>query len=160
MIFPRRIARRPTIEEPGAGIRLGAGRTGADGPPWGRLLVLFMRGLALLWIAQGLLQWSAFLLPDRPIFDNMTNAAAAAMMFFCVLDLVAAVGLWLATPWGGAIWLFAATAQILTAIALPRFFWGGWVPVNVLLILVYFGLTWQASRLQGGWPGDRYRRPR
>ena len=36
-----------------------------------------------------------------PIFDTMLSSAALAIIFFSVLDLVAGVGLWLATPWGG-----------------------------------------------------------
>lgn len=39
-----------------------------------------------------------------------------------VLDLVAAAGLWLATPWGGVIWLLGAFTQFFAAFALPGFF--------------------------------------
>ena len=46
----------------------------------------------------------------------MRPAMASAVIFFGVLDLVAAVGLWLATPWGGVLWLLAAVSQIFVAV--------------------------------------------
>lgn len=115
--------------------------------PWGLLLVVFMRLLAIIWIAQGLAQWSSVLLPSQPLFDKVSEIWGAAVIFFAVLDLVAAVGLWLATPWGGVLWLFSAIAQIFAAAAIPDFFSMMWIAANIVLIVIYFGLTWQAGRL-------------
>lgn len=112
---------------------------------WGYVLVVFMRLLAVLWVAQGLIQWAAVLLPSGELFDSVTTAWAAAVIFFCVFDLVAAVGLWLAAPWGGAIWLFVALAQIFTAVAIPGFFSMRRVGTDLGLIGLYFFLTWQAA---------------
>jgi hypothetical protein len=67
------------------------------------------------------------------------------VIFFAIVDLLAAVGLWLATPWGGALWLFAASSQIFVVAALPQFFSPLWGLANVALILVYFAITWQAG---------------
>jgi hypothetical protein len=53
------------------------------------------------------------------LFDNLPPLRIAAVIYFAVFDLVAAVG---ATPWGGVIWLFGALTQIFVAIALPVFF--------------------------------------
>lgn len=135
----------------GAAIRLGeASRLlGEEGSPrhsWGLFLVVFMRLLAALWVFQGLLQWSAVLLPREPLFDAVTPVWGGAVIFFAILDLVAAVGLWLATPWGGVIWLFGAIAQIFVALAIPGFFSMMWISANIALILIYFALTWQAGR--------------
>src|SRR6202035_441042 len=88
----------------------------------GLLLVIFKRLLAGLWVIQGLLQWSAILLPPEPLFDNVSAPRGAAVIFFATVNLVAAVGLWLATPWGGVIWLLGAIAQILVALGLPGVF--------------------------------------
>ena len=112
---------------------------------WGYALVVFMRLLAVLWVVQGLNQWAAVLVPNGELFDSVSPAWAAAVIFFCVFDLVAAVGLWLASPWGGAIWLFVALAQIFVAIAIPGFFSMRWVGANLGLIGIYFFLTWQAA---------------
>ncbi len=135
----------------GAAIRLGeAADGGAKGAPWnlswGLTLVIFMRLLAVIWVFQGLLQWSAVLLPQEPLFDAVAPIWSAAVVFFAILDLVAAVGLWLATPWGGVLWLFAALAQILAVLAIPNFFSMIWISVNIVLIVAYFGLTWVAGR--------------
>jgi hypothetical protein len=137
---------KPDMFEPEAAIRLGVSPREADETRWGLILVVFMRLLAGLWIAQGLAQWAVFVLPPDAVFDRQSAARTAAMIFFSVLDLLAAVGLWLATPWGGVLWLFAAVAQIFIAMSLVHFFTRAWVGVDVVLILVYFALTWQAGK--------------
>jgi hypothetical protein len=119
-------------------------------------LVLFMRLLAGLWAVQGLLQWSAILLPPESLFDNLPPLRGAAVIFFAVFDLVAAAGLWLATPWGGVIWLFGALTQIAAAIALPGFFSIFWIAANLALIAIYFVLTWKVRH--GGVPFGKRRR--
>jgi hypothetical protein len=53
--------------------------------------------------------------------------------------------LWLATPWGGVIWLFCAIAQILVAVALPGFFSMLWIGANIFLIVIYFVLMRRAG---------------
>jgi uncharacterized membrane protein (DUF2068 family) len=112
---------------------------------WALVRTLFMRLLACVWVAQGLVQWMVMLVPPDSILDHATVPWAAAVVFFAVLDPVAAVGLWLATPWGGVIWLFAAAAQITAAVAIPGFFSPTWIGVNSLLISLYFLLTWLAT---------------
>jgi hypothetical protein len=112
---------------------------------WGFLLVVFMRLLAVIWVIQGLLHWSAVLLPPEALFDQVPVSVSAAVVFFAIFDLVAAVGLWLASPWGGAIWLFVALAQILVAVTVPDFFSTARISVDILLVAVYFYLTWQAG---------------
>jgi Family of unknown function (DUF6163) len=111
----------------------------------GLLLVVFMRLLAGLWALQGLLEWSAILLPRESLLENLPLLRGAAVIFFAVFDLVAAVGLWLAAPWGGVIWLLGALAQIVVAIALPGFFSMFWVAANLTLIAIYFVLNFEAS---------------
>ena len=113
---------------------------------WGLILVIFMRLLAALWILQGLSEWASFMLPRSAIFDHMTKSQTAAIMFFAVIDFLAAVGLWLATPWGGVLWLFAAVAQVLIALGVKHSFSTAWVACDVMLIALYFTLTWQAAR--------------
>jgi Family of unknown function (DUF6163) len=112
---------------------------------WGMILVVFMRLMAGLWLAQGLVEWSSVLLPRSEVFDSVSGTAAAVIIFFAIADLVAAVGLWLATPWGGALWLFAATSQIFAAMTVKDAFSPGWIVIDVLLILIYFALTFKAG---------------
>jgi uncharacterized membrane protein len=58
------------------------------------------------------------------------------------------VGLWLAAPWGGVIWLFAAAAQMFMTVFLPGMLAGGrlMMAVDVGLIVAYFVLTWYAAQ--------------
>jgi hypothetical protein len=130
----------------GAAIRLGEpARIAGEANRAGLFLVVFVRLLAGLWVIQGLLQWSAILLPPEPLFDNLSALRGAAVIFFATVNFVAAVGLWLATKWGGVIWLLGAIAQILVALALPGFFSMLWIGADIVLIVIYFVLTWKAG---------------
>lgn len=114
---------------------------------WALALVVFMRAVAALWILQGLLHWARVLAPGLPIFDTLPMAAAYLVIIFAVVDLIAAIGLWLVAPWGGVLWLLAASTQIFVATAIPNFFPGGRVIayVDVGLIVAYFVLTYHAG---------------
>jgi len=67
------------------------------------LLVWFMRTMAVVWISKGLFAWTIALGVDRNLADFLELPVVTQGMigFFAVTDLMAAVGLWLAAPWGG-----------------------------------------------------------
>ena len=132
--------------EPDAAIRVGMSAREQVETRWGLILVVFMRLLAALWILQGLSEWSSFMMPREAIFNHMTKSQSAVVMFFSVIDFLAAVGLWLATPWGGVLWLFAAVAQVLIAFGVKHGASIPWTVCDVALIALYFVLTWQAAR--------------
>ncbi len=136
------------VDDPYRAIRVGDAETSGETTKWGHLLTRFMRVLAVFWLLQGLAQWYVVLTARSPIFDTMPASAALAIIFFSVLDLVAGVGLWLATPWGGVLWLLIASAQIFVAANMPRFFAGGYwlIGVDLVLIALYFALTFEAGR--------------
>jgi nicotinamide riboside transporter PnuC len=136
------------VQPPGSGAAIRAGEHARHDDSHNRarfFLVLFMRLLAGLWVAQGLLQWATILLPREPLFDKLPAVSGAAVIFFAVFDVIAAAGLWLATPWGGVIWLLSAIAQIVVALALPGSFSVLWIAANIVLITIYFYLTWRAG---------------
>jgi hypothetical protein len=131
--------------EPLPAIEIGRGEQRAT--RWGSILVVFMRVVAVAWMVQGLLQWRLPLL-DQAGFEAIPGYGAAALVFFAILDLVAAVGLWLAATWGGIIWLIAAIAQLATWFFLPgEIIVGGHLAMlaNLVLILIYFVLNYRAS---------------
>ena len=107
---------------------------------------LHARAWPALWICQGLAEWALVLLPGQTVFDTLPSATSAAVIFFAIADLVAAVGLWLATPWGGALWLFAATSQIFVAVVIRNSISVAWIVIDVTLIAVYFVLTFKAGQ--------------
>ena len=129
-------------------IVLGERAKDADETRWGMLLVLFMRIVAVLWVYQGLVQWHVILSAEQSIFDVLPVQTTIAVVFFAVLDLLAAVGMWLAAPWGGVLWLLTAVAQAFVAVLLPDFFAGGHVVIGLdcVLLVLYFLLTYKASQ--------------
>jgi hypothetical protein len=135
-------------DDPHRPIRAAANGPASESTQWGRLLTLFMRVVAVFWLLQGVMQWRFVLMADRSIFDELPSTTAAAVIFFAVLDPIAGVGMWLATPWGGVLWLLIASSQIFVAMSLPGFFVGGYwlVALDVVLIGLYFALTFEAGR--------------
>jgi hypothetical protein len=135
-------------DDPHRPIRVGDAGGAGEATRWGQLLTLFMRVMALFWLLQGVMQWALMLTAEQPIFDALPTHVATAIVFFAVLDLIAGVGLWLATPWGGVLWLLIASAQIFMTASAPRFFIGGYwlVAFDIVLIGAYFFLTFEAGR--------------
>ena len=158
MKFSRGLNKVAVPPDSGAAIRLGESSLSAgEEDRAGLVLVVYMRFLAGLWVIQGLLQWGAILLPSQPFLDTVSSMRGGTVIFFAIFDLVAAVGLWLAAPWGGVIWLLGAIAQILVTLGVPGSFSMFWAATNIILIVVYFVLTWRAGHATTA-PGQVFRR--
>jgi hypothetical protein len=143
--------RRVATAAPQAAIVLQAPGTREESTRFSFALVVFMRVTAAVWILQGLLQWSAVLTTGAgglSPFTELTPAAMVAAVFFAVVDFIAAVGLWLAAPWGGVIWLVAVGAQIVVLVFMPEFFDHPLVTglVDVALMAAYLALVWFAAQ--------------
>ncbi len=99
------------------------------GIDWQRIFRIFMRALAVLTIGRGLSQWAVICgvaNADGVGFEDFPPALQASIVFFAVIELVAGVGLWLTSAWGGVVW--AITAAIAVAIDLAAIFAvQGWV---------------------------------
>ena len=107
--------RRVATAAPIPAIVLKTGNGGDSRSRLGFALVTFMRVMAALWIVRGLLQWSTVLMSSSnggSLFSDLAAPAMVAAVFFAVVDFVASIGLWLAAPWGGVIWLVAVGAQL------------------------------------------------
>jgi hypothetical protein len=119
--------------------------------PWTRRLILFLRIMAFVSMAKGLFHWSLVLGIADGSGSSFENAAVpwqAATVFFAVIDLVAAVGLWLAAAWGGVVWLTAAISMAAVELAFPQVFGGRiWIAVlEFLAIFLYIGLALMSGR--------------
>lgn len=138
-------------EDSGA-IKVGA-RPGPEAEEARRIfaLTLFVRIVALLWILQGLELWLRIIAPAHGSFDELSAATISAIVFFAVLDPVAAVGLWLLAPWGGVVWLLTLIAQFFVLMVKPSFFlFGGALKlVDAVLFALYLFLSWRADSLSG-----------
>ena len=117
---------------------------------WGTVLIWYMRTLAWVWVAKGLLNWAIILgaLPALGQFTTMALPLQATIVAFACLDLLAAIGLWLAAAWGGAIWLLCAVVEAASPVLSPRaaaIGYGGAL-INIALVAGYFFLSWRAAR--------------
>jgi len=115
---------------------------------WGLLLVVYMRALAVIWMAFGVSRWAHILDPGPAGLETMPFEHAVGVAVFAVADLVAAVGLWLIAPWGGALWLATTAGEMMVGA-----FVGGPLQMGVLAtlghvsaILAYFVVTWLAAQ--------------
>ena len=118
---------------------------------WTRRLVLFLRVMALLSILKGLYHWAqvtGFVGGEDDAFENQSMAWQAATVYFAVIELVAAVGLWLATPWGAVVWLTTVVSMAVIELMVPGIYGGSLVVVAIeaAMLAAYLALAWMAAR--------------
>jgi hypothetical protein len=120
---------------------------------WTRRLVLFLRVMAGASMLKGLYHWSQVCgigVDANDAFQYRSIAWQAATVFFAVIDLVAAVGLWLAAAWGAVIWLTAVTSMLAVEIFFPQVFGGGLLTglVEGGLLVLYLWLALKSAQEQ------------
>ncbi|MDB5589988.1 DUF6163 family protein [Enterovirga sp.] len=124
-------------------------REPSGGVSWNRILVWFMRALALAWLMKGLLAWAVIMgiTSQSPSFQDASTGFQAAIIYFALIDLVAAVGLWLTSNWGGVLWLLAVMSHLILAVFFPRFVSNSALVVALFItcIMVYLVLSWLAA---------------
>lgn len=120
-------------------------------PPWSILLILYLRAMALLLMGGGVIYWARIVgvVEWRGYwFWEMPVAMQGAIVFFAVLDLVAAIGLWLTVSWGTVMWLFRCFCQIVMHTVFSDLY--GRRPYEItfylLTILIYAGLTYLMNK--------------
>ncbi len=81
-------------------------------------------------------------------FETHTIAWQSATVFFAVLDLVAAVGLWLAAAWGAVVWLTSVVSMAAVEVFFPKVYGGSIfiVVIEMALLGVYLGLAIVSAR--------------
>ncbi len=120
---------------------------------WASRLVMFLRTMAAISLAKGLYHWAivcGFYSPSNVSFEESVTPFQSATVFFGVIDLVAAVGLWLAAPWGAVVWLTSVISMVAVEVLFPQIYGGRvWVvAVDVSLIFIYLWLALMAAREQ------------
>lgn len=123
----------------------------AAGAIWTGWLVIYVRFLAVIALAKGLWHWAmicGFGDGLNSAFELATPPWKAATIFFAVIDLVAAVGLWLAAAWGGVVWLTAALSMATVEYLFPEIYGGRPIVIiaELVAIAIYLGLAVMASR--------------
>src|SRR6516164_5445468 len=130
---------------------LSSERIDGEDNAWTRRLVLFLRVMAVLSIIKGLYHWAqvtGFVGGEEEAFENQPMAWQAATVYFAVIELVAAVGLWLATPWGAVVWLTTVVSMAVIELMFPGIYGGSLLVVSgeALMLAAYLGLAWMAAR--------------
>jgi hypothetical protein len=128
-----------------------AGRGERSGEVWAARLVLFLRVMAAVALVKGLYYWAIVCgvgAPSPQGFDSYAIPYQSATVFFAVIDLVAAVGLWLAAPWGAVVWLTSVISMAAVEGLFPQIYGGRlWVIlVELLLLGIYLLLALLSAR--------------
>jgi hypothetical protein len=128
------IEEQPRVLEP-----VHAGEGVPSGDIWATRLVVFLRVMAALALVKGLYYWAIVCGVGAPTpqgFDSYAMPYQSATVFFAVIDLVAAVGLWLAAPWGAVVWLTSVISMAAVEALFPQIYGGRlWVIVVELALL-------------------------
>jgi hypothetical protein len=117
---------------------------------WTVRLVFFLRLMAGLSILKGLYHWAVVcgILGPEGGFEVQPLPLQTATVFFAVIDLVAAVGLWLAAAWGAVVWLTAAVSMAAVEVFFPQVYGGRMfvVVIEGVLLFIYLFLAIQSAR--------------
>ena len=128
-------------------VRAGKG----SGGTWTEYLVLFLRLMAAVSLVKGLYHWAQVCGIGAAADDGFlahTMAWRSATVFFAILDLVAAVGLWLAAAWGAVVWLSSVVSMVVVEVFFPNVFGGSILVVfaEVTLLGIYLWLAIVSAR--------------
>jgi hypothetical protein len=115
---------------------------------WTEYLILFLRIMAGVSLIKGLYHWSQVLGIGTGAdggFETRTIAWQTSTVFFAVLDLVAAVGLWLAAAWGAVVWLTSVVSMAAVEVFFPQVYGGSlfivFVELTLLGIYLYLAIV-------------------
>jgi len=130
-----------------------AGKNVSASGSWAEYLVLFLRIMAGVSLVKGLYHWAQVCGIGAAAdggFESHTVAWQTATVFFAVIDLVAAVGLWLAAAWGAVVWLTAVVSMAVVEVFFPQVYGGSVfvVLVESTLLAIYLWLAIFAARGQ------------
>ena len=139
-------SRQPQTLEP---VQSDDGESG--GRKWPFWLVVFLRAMAAVSLIKGLYHWAIVCGINAPFpsgFDSYPTPYQVATVFFAVIDLVAAVGLWLAAPWGAVVWLTSVISMAAVEALFPQIYGGRvWVIIVELTLLgTYLSLALMSAR--------------
>jgi hypothetical protein len=120
---------------------------------WASRLVMFLRAVAGLALIEGLYHWGIVCgigAPSPEGFEAYTLPYQSATVFFAVIDLVTAVGLWLAAPWGAVVWLTSVISMTALESLFPQVYGGSiWIVLfNLALLAAYLALALLSAREQ------------
>ncbi len=119
--------------------------------PLGPIAMLWaMRILACVYIYYGLIHWATLLGVGAAegAFLAMPVQWQVATVYFAILMVIAAVGLWFGSGWGVATWLFVAVTELVMYLGFSDLFGeNNWtVGFNITCIIAYIAFArWAGS---------------
>jgi hypothetical protein len=113
----------------------------------------YLRGVALILMVLGLRAWAVIVgMIDGPggAFEQMPQAWQIATMHMSVVDLVAAVGLWMHASWGRVVWIYAVLSEITIHTVFVGTFGSNLVivAIHTLALIGFIALLLLASRAE------------
>src|SRR5579883_553465 len=93
----------------------------------------FLRSLALVWMLKGFVAWCFMLgidLPYQGIFEASSLSLQSVVVFFAISHLIAAIGLWLLSNWGRAVWILTVLAETTLSVLFLKI-----VGANLLILI-------------------------
>jgi hypothetical protein len=144
-------SREPSRDHAMSVAAISSERGESDDNVWTGRLVLFLRIMAVVSVIQGLYHWAqvtGFIGGEEDAFENQPMAWQTATVYFAVIELVAAVGLWLATPWGAVVWLTTVVSMAVIELMFPAIYGGSLavVAIEAVVLAAYLALAWMAAR--------------
>lgn len=119
--------------------------------PYEMALDVYLRGVAAILLLLGLRQWlyiAGVFQDDGWSLETMSNAWRFATINLAVVDLVAAVGLWMRVAWGNVIWVYVALFEVAMHTVFADTFGLDLLIVSfhILSLLVFVGLVIMSRR--------------
>jgi hypothetical protein len=119
---------------------------------WSGRLALFLRAMGCIAMIKGLYGWAQVcgIIGEEGGFEAHIQSWQVTTAFFAVIDLVAAVGLWLIAPWGAVVWLTSTVSMIVVQVFLPQVYGTSLLVIGLSLIAIiaYLVLALLAAREQ------------
>jgi hypothetical protein len=117
---------------------------------WTGRLVIYLRAVAVISMLKGLYHWAAVcgIIGEQGGFEAHSSSWQATTVFFAVIDLVAAVGLWLLAPWGAVVWLTSMVSMIVVHVFFDQVYGSDMAVIagGLLMIVGYLALSVLAAR--------------
>jgi len=119
--------------------------------PYEMALDVYLRGVAAILLLLGLRQWlyiAGVFQDDGWSLETMSNAWRFATINLAVVDLVAAVGLWMRVAWGNVIWVYVALFEVAMHTVFADTFGLDLLIVSfhIVSLLVFVGLVIMSRR--------------
>ena len=114
---------------------------GDERPIGPALMLLYMRLLSIYLIITGIDAWSVLIGGPAGdyFFGDLPLQWQVANVYFAILSLIAAIGMWFGAGWGVASWLFVAVTEVVMHAIFPDLFGFRWdvVGFHIFSILLY-----------------------